>query len=189
MAPLSAFAKNATELEDWSIVNEKKQGATLLLKTVVGSRLYGLNHAGSDYDLFEVYGWDKFRGKQKVGEIDHTRQSYDRFMTYCAKGVPQYLEAMWSRKAEVDNLPFNRFNFRPDLRLTRETYHRTVKNFWLRGWEESDFKLRRHALRLYLNYRTFEVRGWFNPTLETNQILFVNMNADNESALKGFLDE
>ena len=162
----------------------------LLFKTVHGSHLYGLAHELSDLDTFEVHGYDKMRSRHKVaGGLDVTRHSYERFMSLCSSGSPQNLEALYSYRAEVDNLPFNRFNFRPDLRLTRETYHRTVKNFWLRGWEESDFKLRRHALRLYLNYRTFEVRGWFNPTLETNQILFVNMNADNESALKGFLDE
>lgn len=161
-------------------MNEKKQGATLLLKTVVGSHLYGLNHAGSDYDLFEVYGWDKFRGKQKVGEIDHTRQSYDRFMTYCAKGVPQYLEAMWSRKAEVDEMPFNRFTYRPNLAETRDTYMRTIKNFWLAGWEEDDFKRRRHAVRLWLNLKAMERKGLFDPTLHAGQVLFVNRHANNE---------
>ena len=152
----------------------------LLLRTVHGSHLYGLNHAESDYDLFEVYGWDKFRGKQKVGEVDYTRQSYDRFMLYCDKGVPQYLEAMWSQKAEVDNMPFNRMNYRPNRVSTRDTYMRTIKNFWLVGWEEDDFKRRRHAVRLWLNLRAMETRGLFNPTLHAGQILFVNRHANNE---------
>lgn len=152
----------------------------LLLRTVTGSHLYGLANEDSDYDYMEVYGWDKFRGRQRItDDSDYTRQSFDRFMRYCDKGVPQYLEALWSQKAEVDEFPFNRWNYRPDMANVRDTYRRTIKNFWLSGWEEGSFKKRRHAVRLQCNLNQMEWSGNFNPTLDTGLATFVNQQANN----------
>jgi hypothetical protein len=150
----------------------------LLFKTVHGSHLYNLANPGSDLDTFEVHGWQKARARQAIVDgLDRTVTSYDRFMRYCEKGVPQYLEALWSRLATVDNLPFNRFAYQPDLTLARETYRRTVKNFWMAGVEEDSFKKRRHALRLALNWESLERTGLFNPTLNSDQRDFVNEGA------------
>ena len=147
----------------------------LLLRTVHGSRLYGLSHAQSDFDYFEVYGWTKFRGKQKIADgDDRTRQSYDRFMRYCEKGVPQYLEAMFSTMADVDNFPFNRAWYGIDYVNVRDTYLRTVKSFWMAGVEENNFKKKRHSARLALNLTTIYERGRFNPTLTPQEIARVN---------------
>ena len=147
----------------------------LLLRTIHGSRLYGLSHANSDWDWFEVKGYGKFRGRQKVaGGLDRTAASYDRFMLYCQKGVPQYLEAMFSRLAEVDNIPFNRLDYGIDRTNVRSTYLRTIKSFWETGMENDDFKRRRHAARLVLNLRSMEECGRFNPTLSPKEILWVN---------------
>jgi hypothetical protein len=142
----------------------------LLLRTVHGSRLYGLSHSGSDWDWFEIYGWDKFKGKQKIKDgDDRTRQSYDRFMRYCEKGVPQYLEAMFSGMAEVDNMPFNRLEYGVNYVNIRDTYLRTVKSFWMAGEEENSFKKKRHSARLALNLTTMYETGRFNPTLTPEQ--------------------
>lgn len=147
----------------------------LLLRTIHGSRLYGLSHAESDYDYFEVYGWNKFRGKQKIsGGDDRTRQSYDRFMRYCEKGVPQYLEAMFSRMADIDNFPFNRMEYGINHVNVRDTYLRTIKSFWLAGIEENDFKKKRHSARLSLNYLDMQKTGRFNPTLSVGDAWLVN---------------
>lgn len=155
---------------------------TLLLGTVHGSRLYGLSHAGSDYDYFAVHGWDKFKGHQRVAGIDdRLNTSYDRFMRYAERGVPQYLEAMWSPAADVDNMPFNRFLFRPTVSQARDTYLRTVKSFWRSGWEEQSFKKRRHALRLMLNLRTMEAYGRFNPTMTAAEIEWANAHANDNN--------
>lgn len=147
----------------------------LLLRTVHGSRLYGLAHANSDFDTFEVYGWDKGRGRQRVsGKDDLTRTTYDRFMRYCEKGVPQYLEAMFSRMSEVDNFPFDRLGYGIHQANTRNTYLRTVKSFWETGAETDSFKLKRHAMRLILNLRSMQETGRFNPTLNDQEIAWVN---------------
>ena len=151
----------------------------LLLKTINGSRLYGLSHAHSDYDYFEVYGWDKGRARQRIaGADDRTKAPYDRFMRYCEKGVPQYLEAMFSHKAEFDNMPFDRrLYYHPGMTNARDTYLRTIKSFWLSGVENNDFKKKRHAMRLALNLRDLHMHGRFNPTLTPEQVEWVNYHA------------
>lgn len=139
----------------------------VLLATVHGSRLYNLAHENSDYDWFEVHGWDKARGGQRiVGTEDRTKTSYDRFMRYCEKGVPQYLEAMFSQKAYIDNFPFDRQQFYvPGMREVRDTYKRTIKAFWARGKEENSNKMKVHAWRLHYNLCDMEESGRFNPSL------------------------
>lgn len=150
----------------------------MLFRTIVGSRLYGLSHAQSDYDYFEVYGWNKFRGKQKIsGEDDRTRQSYDRFMRYCEKGVPQYLEAMFSQMAEVDEMPFNRMTYGVNYVNVRDTYLRTIESFWMAGVEENNFKRKRHSARLALNLTEIYHCGRFNPTLSPEEVVLVNAMA------------
>lgn len=156
----------------------------LLLKTIHGSRLYGLHHEDSDWDWFEIYGYDKFRGKQTIqAGDDRTRTSYDRFMLYAEKAVPQYLEAMWSTKAEFDNMPFDRFSYRPNMTTVRDTYMRTIKAFWIEGWETDSFKKRRHAIRMALNLRQMHECGRFNPTLTDEQIDYCNTRANDFYAL------
>lgn len=150
----------------------------LLLRTVHGSRLYGLHNADSDYDWFEVYGWGKAKTRHKItGDDDRTRTSYDTFMRYCDKGVPQFLEALFSRKAEVDHIAFIRENYVVNLPHVRDVYLRTMKNFWLGG----NFKLRRHALRLLLNLREMQDTGQFNPTLNIQEIFWINQLAQDGS--------
>lgn len=148
----------------------------LLLKTLHGSRLYGLSHADSDYDWFEIYGWEKGRGRQRIaGADDRTKTTYDRFMRYCEKGVPQYLEAMFSEMAEVDNMPFDRRQYyHPGMTNVRDTYMRTIKSFWMSGTEENSFKKKRHSMRLVLNLRSMMERGRFNPTLTAEEAAWVN---------------
>lgn len=159
----------------------------LLLETVHGSHLYGLSHVGSDRDTFYVYGYDKFKPKQKVcGGDDNLTASYDAFMRYADKGVPQYLEAMFSRMARVDEMPFNRFEYGVNMTNVRDTYRRTIKNFWMDGIERDDFKRRRHAVRLWLNLMEMERTGLFNPTMTLNEKNFAYTVATER--LPGFID-
>ena len=135
---------------------------TLLLRTIHGSRLYGLHHDGSDYDYFEVHGFDKFHSKQSiVNGVDTVRVSLDTFIRRASAGSPQALEAMWSRQAEIDLIPW-RWSFQPDRSLTENVYTRTIKNFSL----SQDRKRQRHAWRLKFNYSDHMNYGQFNPTLD-----------------------
>ena len=154
----------------------------LLLSTPHGSRLYGLAHADSDFDRFEVYGYEKFKPKQKItGDQDVTKASLDRFLRYCDKGVPQYLEAMFSQMATVDNMAGIRETYVPNMTNVRDTYKRTIKSFWLNGVEEDDFKRRRHAWRLWYNLDEMEKAGRFDPTLYDTAIDAINIRSDKDS--------
>ena len=147
----------------------------LIFSTPHGSRLYGLHHADSDHDRFEVYGYDKFKPKQKiVGTDDVVKASLDRFLIYCDKGVPQYLEAMFSQQATVDKIANIRETYVPNMTHVRDTYKRTIKSFWLSGMENDDFKRRRHAWRLWWNLQEMESEARFNPTLAPPCIEFIN---------------
>lgn len=146
----------------------------LLLRTPHGSRLYGLARPDSDEDWFEVYGWEKGRSKQKItGDQDVIRTSLDSFLWNCNKGVPQYLEAMFSQQCEVNNIRFITDHFRPDMPKVRETYNRTIKKLWFKGVEEDSMKFKRHAVRLAMNLAHMQKYGRFDPTLDDTMVIIV----------------
>ena len=141
--------------------------AELLFRTVHGSRLYGTAHADSDYDWFEVYGFEKGRSKQKItGDLDVVRTSLDSFLWSASRGVPQFLEAMFSTQAEVNKIRYITEVFRPGMVETRTTYKRTIKSLWKKGLETDNLKFCRHAVRLHLNLEQMEAGGRFDPTLD-----------------------
>lgn len=153
----------------------------LLLRTIHGSHLYGLAHEGSDRDWYAVHGEKTTKSRQNIIDNEDTvTVSYDRFLRLCEKGVPQALEAMFSRKALVDTIPFIRASFVATGPVVRSTYERTIKNFWAR----EDRKRRRHALRLTVNYASIVEMGRFNPTLTLEEIEMVNAFCDNTDGLE-----
>lgn len=139
----------------------------LLLETVHGSTLYGLNHAESDYDLYRVWS-GKGKMRQTIGDEDITNKSFDQFLREISVGVPQSLEALWSPLKTVDRLDY--LNIHPGYSETLSRYQRTMKSFWLGG----DFKRRRHALRLQLNVREYMQFGSFSPRLTDQQVAELN---------------
>ena len=136
----------------------------LLMQTVHGSRLYGLAHAGSDEDNFEV--WLGRRSRQSIdGRNDVLRVSYDDFVKGVAKGVPQYLEALYSPCKTVNRL--DHLHLHPAYWTVVNTYLRTIKSFWREDpTDPKDFKLRRHSARLVWNLQEFMEKGYFNPVLD-----------------------
>lgn len=152
----------------------------VLFKTLHGSHLYGLAHAGSDVDWFTVV-------TKKDGTTAHTRKKYARqsivdgvdsnvvdfgtWMVGCANGVPQYLEAMFSPIPEVDRIS----EFRQSFYVTHGAYARymrTIKSFALA--EDPSTKRRRHALRLGLNLQSIGRYGRFNPTLSEEDAKYIS---------------
>lgn len=148
----------------------------ILLETVHGSHLYGLAHAESDVDTFRVFankpGRKKARNaKQRIdGDDDSLTTDLSTFMQYAEKGVPQYLEAMWSDMATVDEIHDLRFSFYPNPYQVEKTYVRTIRNFWIKD----DYKRSRHAWRLYYNLLELKARGQFNPTLSPAQAQIIS---------------
>lgn len=144
-----------------------------LLKTIHGSRLYNLHHEDSDYDTFTVIADNPtVKGtyaKQTIkGDADDLVTDLSTFVLYASRGVPQYLEAMWSRKVDedVDMIRDMRFAFRPDFYKASDTYIRTLVNFW----NKTDLKYKRHAYRLVLNLKDMREIGMFDPTLTDSQV-------------------
>lgn len=150
------------------VVTRKQKGMLVeLLRTPHGSHLYGLATPTSDLDYFIVttnrIGRVRARNaKQTIkGAEDLLKTDLSTFMQYAEKGVPQYLEAMWSQMATVDRIHDMRFAYRPNPYQVEKTYVRTIRNFWL----ADDFKRRRHAWRLWLNLLQLKEEGTFNPSL------------------------
>lgn len=146
---------------------------TLLLRTVHGSTLYGLNHTNSDEDYYEVYS-GKGRARQTIDEIDLLSISYDSFMHQCYKGVPQALEALFSPCKEIDKLSHIKDSINIQNNTVYKTYVRTIRNFW----RHDIFKIRRHAVRLSLNLADIIETGRFSPYLSDADKSLVNWLAE-----------
>lgn len=133
------------------------------MSTPHGSHLYNLAHAGSDNDTFEV--WAGRRSKQSIsGSEDVLRVSYDDFVKGCSRGVPQFLEALYSPYKTVNRL--EHLHLHPSYWTTVHTYLRTIKSFWRNDpTDPKQFKLRRHSARLAVNLQEFMEKGYFNPVL------------------------
>lgn len=144
----------------------------IAFRTLHGSRLYGLAHANSDTDMYTVLMSSGTGGRsrnthQVNGDDDQAKVSMGSFLAQCEKGVPQALEAMFSRIAEPSMFDAFRAGYRADTAKMATTYRRTIRNMAA----HEDFKRRRHAVRLILNLNEALTtgKGRFNPTLTEAQ--------------------
>lgn len=145
-----------------------------LLKTLHGSRLYGLSTPESDFDWFTVVSKvrtnrRKYAKQTLKGSQDNNVVDLSTFMLGCEKGVPQYLEAMFSPLDTVNGLPF-RSSYRAGTEALN-TYLRTMKSFCM----ADTYKTRRHAVRLAFNLRDLARYGRFNPVLTSEQRHYANL--------------
>lgn len=168
-----------------------------LLETPHGSRLYGLHHKKSDYDRFMVVEDNPTKraryAKQKVnGAHDLVVCDMTTFTQYAAKGVPQYLEAMWTPCPTIDHITDLRMSFSPDYYQTQDTYQRTAHNFYIKGVESEDpgkaRKFKRHSYRLVLNLKEFRMNGIFNPRLNDVKITALDIMLDSDKHPDYYLD-
>lgn len=75
----------------------------VLLKGVVGSTAYGLNHEGSDVDYMgvfaapnvELFGLDKVEPSKVTKDPDTTMHEAKKFVTLCLNGNPSVSELLW----------------------------------------------------------------------------------------------
>ena len=157
---------------------------TPVLRTIHGSHLYGLAHAGSDVDVYEVVL--DGRGEHAIegiagGKHDSTRVGFQAFQRHLDMGVPQALEALWSPVAEVHPVwrPFLA-SYQPGYGAVITRHIRTLRHFGdyhLRNkqptYDELPVKTRKHALRLSRNLRLFMERGRFNPRLDASEVAWL----------------
>jgi len=148
----------------------------ILYRTIAGSRLYGLEHADSDWDYYTVIdrvpkSKAAYHAHTIVDGIDTTVVDFGTWIADCQANVPQALEAMFSTKADFDQLAFFRSQFRAGTNY--DVYYGIMKRMALTPkWD--DFKHRRHIMRLALCIRSMRDSGRFDPTLTESQIEFVN---------------
>ena len=148
----------------------------MLLQTIHGSHLYGFAHANSDVDIFRVInnkpGRKRARyAKQSITDEDALTCDLSTFMQYSGMGVPQFLEAMYSRVATIDELGLAfRLNFRPDIASATEKYSSTIKALYSKGEEQGLPKFIRHGYRLAYNLYELQHGIAFNPTIDQDAL-------------------
>jgi hypothetical protein len=148
----------------------------LIFATIHGSRLYGLDHEGSDQDHFWVTTSTRPRARQTVtGDQDIVRVGLSRFLSNLMGGSHQSVEALFSPFKVWGENPIAEA-WRPFLESFKITgpevsarYERTIKTFCF-----GDFKRRRHAVRLGQNLRALQSEGRFNPRMTDDQIEAAN---------------
>jgi predicted nucleotidyltransferase len=138
----------------------------ILLRTIHGSHLYGLAHAGSDKDIYEVIQTKRTARKRNIKQtivngIDKTTVDMSTFMHMVDECVPQALEALWTPVAEIDKIHEFRTQYRVNRAKMKDVYIRTALNFA----KSEHKKQRRHAIRLLLNLGAALEYGKFNPQL------------------------
>lgn len=151
-----------------------------------GSHLYGLAHAQSDYDYYEIYDFynQRYRPKRQtsqeiVGDIDEVKITLDRYTDLCFKGVPQAVEVLFSPE-EAWVLENGWLNISSQIKselgnhipAILETYKRTALNFFYSKKDRE--KKRRHAFRLLLNAGELKSSGQMHTRLVGEQVELIS---------------
>ena len=138
---------------------------TVILETIHGSHLYGLAHAGSDEDYFQVVDTGTRTRHTVTEELDYTQMPLPRFLENVFRGSHQSCEALFSPVATIDP------KYKPffdSIHVTGEDvfnrYRRTIRAF-----SYGTMKQRRHAVRLGFNLADLRRVGRFNPQLTDDQ--------------------
>lgn len=156
----------------------------LLFRTIHGSRLYGLNHADSDYDYWEVHsnkpGDNPAKQiKQTIKDgLDTVQMNLSTFMLYANRSSHQVLDCMFSQYAEVDMLGALRANYWLNTGTFVPLYRRTIPKFSMREIEQGYdakfvLKSKRHAVRMCYQLEDGLKYGKFNPTLSEERRRFL----------------
>lgn len=181
----------------------------IIFRTVHGSHLYGLAHAKSDYDTYEVFigtpdgektarwGMDSQRTKEYAKQSvdaqknDVTSVHLSRFLDMLSLGTPLATEALFSPYAEIADEYKAFFSaLRVSSREARISYRDIILSFAFDlggrrtksfNTPENHFKCARHALRLALNLNDLVRSGQFSPVLTEDQKSYVNMIASQHS--------
>lgn len=152
----------------------------LIFSTLHGSRLYGLAHADSDHDVYEVYtGKGRSLLQRTDGTDDSVKGTLDAFLQRAYTGSHQSVEALFSKKKVWEPGMFEMYGPMIESLYIEggevfSKYERTIKKFCY-----SDFKRRRHACRLSINLRDLRKYGRFDPTLTETQALLASGYANN----------
>jgi hypothetical protein len=137
----------------------------MIFSTLHGSHLYGLQHEGSDMDIFTVTDSTAPGARQHVVDgVDTVEVGFNTFLIRALGGSHQSVEALFS-PYKVWNQEFE--HLKPFIEASvvcgtnvYEKYERTIRKFCF-----GDFKRRVHACRLYANLCGLRENGRFNPAM------------------------
>ena len=134
---------------------------TFILRTVHGSRLYGLAGPNSDEDIFTVYPTG--RNSQKIiGTIDYIDWNLPTFIKNVGEGIPQALEALWSEQAFIADEYKPWFSkMYPNFISMVDNYSSTMHSSVLQGTAKGN----QRAMRMAYNLGEAYEYGKFNPTI------------------------
>ena len=148
----------------------------IIFTSVHGSRLYGLDHEGSDRDSIIVYG-DKRKARHKhVGKDDTIHIGLADLLDKAFSGAPQFVEAVFSHQKEWTNTDWRPMfdSFRVPVSAVRAKYMRTIRAFIGTDTQKS----RQHAVRLGVALRDLRRNnGWYSPTLTADDVALVKSTA------------
>ena len=151
--------------------------AATVFTTVHGSHLYGLNHEGSDLDIFTITTSPAPKARQGIRDnLDTATVGFETFLRRATTGSHQSAEALFS--------PYKQWHshtelapFLDGLRIgggaVAAKYERTIRSF-----THGDFKKRRHAARLALNLDQLRRFGRFTPVLTESEKAYINEAAN-----------
>lgn len=152
-----------------------------IFSTIHGSRLYGVDHAGSDHDTFTVVTNDHDFGDKPTRQVvrgfgdqvtDDITFTFSEFMQRVNKGSHQALEAIFS--------PVKEWGTKDQYSAFVESYHATSPDVFyayertIRKFAFGDFKRRRHGVRLAQNLKALREFGRFNPRMTVARIQEAN---------------
>lgn len=170
---------------------------SLIFTTIHGSRLYGLEHEGSDYDHYSVYTNDHEVRPQRIRSFsdrteDIVEVTLDKFLKDIENGGHQAIEALmalqtWARglngKVQVGPAIEKYLDMLFGMRITSPkvflAYERTI-----RALAFGDTKRRRQAVRLRWNLTSLRARGQFDPTLTPSSAATLKRLADELSGAR-----
>lgn len=140
----------------------------IVFSTIHGSRLYGLDHEGSDTDMFYVVDDGRNEVKHYQDGNDLVVASLSKFLEYAAGGSHQSVEALFSPVKVWGGAASNWQPFLESMRVTGgdvfAKYQRTIRKFCY-----GDEKRRRHAIRLAGNLAELRWEGRCEPRLSDMQ--------------------
>lgn len=138
----------------------------LMMRSLHGSRLYGMETPTSDWDFFEVY--DKLPKSRQIlkNGFDIRQYSLSTFMYLASEGSPSFLEAMFApdELVAVDRLHEMRKSYFCSAAKAHVTYRRTIRGFEKVGTP----KAKRHMIRMERDLETLSKYGRFDPSVHSD---------------------